>query len=56
MNIDGKPFVFLTRTVPGKPPILWVGEQKIDLDSATALHWYKELHEFLMETLSGAHK
>jgi len=52
MNIDGKPFVFLTRSVPGNPPILWVGEQKIELDRATALHWHKELTEYFHEELA----
>ena len=51
MNGAGKPFVFLTRTVPGNPPILWVGNQKFELDQATALHWQKELSDYFHDEL-----
>lgn len=56
MNGAGKPFVFLTRSVPGAPPILWVGNQKHDLDQATALHWLRELSEYFHEELRKQHE
>lgn len=49
MNGAGKPFVFLTRSVPGSPPILWVGNQKFELDKSTALHWADELLKYVIE-------
>lgn len=52
MTVFGKPFVFLTRSVPGAPPILWVGNQKYELDKATSLHWLKELSEYFHEELT----
>jgi len=51
MNGYGKPFVFLTRSVPGSPPLLWVGTQKFELDRATALHWANELMNYVVEEL-----
>lgn len=49
MNGAGKPFVFLTRSVPGAPPILWVGNQKFELDKGTAAHWCEELSKYICE-------
>jgi len=51
MNATGKPFVFLTRSVPGSPPLLWVGTQKFEIDRATAIHWADELHKYITEEL-----
>jgi hypothetical protein len=51
MNGYGKPFVFLTRSVPGSPPLLWVGTQKFELDRNTALHWANELMNYVVEEL-----
>lgn len=47
--MTGKPFVFLTRSLPGSPPILWVGNEKYELDKATAIHWAEELTKYLCE-------
>lgn len=49
--MTGKPFVFLTRSVPGSPPILWVGNQKFELDRGTAIHWCEELSKYIVEEL-----
>lgn len=49
MNGAGKPFVFLTRSVPGQGPILWVGNQKFELDRSTVIHWTEELTKYLCE-------
>jgi hypothetical protein len=51
VNGAGKPFVFLTRSVPGATPILWVGNQKYELDQGTCLHWLKELSDYFHEEL-----
>lgn len=56
MNGIGKPFVFLTRSVPGSPPLLWVGNQKIEIDRATALMWADELHKYAIEELRALEK
>lgn len=51
MNGAGKPFVFLTRSVPGAPMILWVGNEKYDIDDGTVVHWHKETGEHIAEVL-----
>lgn len=51
MNGIGKPFLFLTRSVPGSPPLLWVGNDKHELDRETAIHWGHQLDEYRAELL-----
>ena len=51
MNGAGKPFVFLTRSVPGAPMILWLGNQKFEIGTETVVHWHKETGEHISEEL-----
>lgn len=51
MNGAGKPFVFLTRSVPGAPMLLWVGNQKFELDLGTIIHWHKETGDYIGQEL-----
>ena len=46
-----KPFVFLTRSVPGEKMLLWVGNEKYELDLGTVIHWHHETGEKIAEEL-----
>ncbi len=54
--MNGKPFVFLTRSVPGAPMILWVGNQKLELDLGTVIHWHKETGDHIAEVLRDSER
>lgn len=51
MNGIGKPFLFLTRSIPGSPPLFWVGNTKHELDRETAIYMGEVLDQYRAELL-----
>lgn len=39
MNDFSQTGVFLADNVPGAPPVLYIGTEKVELDDGTALQW-----------------